>query len=171
MCRHWHVNEQHSLRKHARATGFLHIDWNDFVQPLLVLCLHKKVAIKNKMWIEMFEVKLLSFFCLRWIQPLSSPTGILCLTGLIVFVRLFTYLFIHFYKPTQLFCVFHSNAPFRPQLAAPRVGQPAGFWKRRSWEDRAHSVKHSDSSGCWWWEKKDLLINIETSFYSINTQD
>lgn len=67
---------------------------------------------------------------------------------------------IRFYEPTQPLCVFYSNAPFRPQLAAPRVGQPSSLWKRRSWKDRAHSVKRSDSSVCWqWWEKKDCYLD------------
>lgn len=48
-------------------------------------------------------------------------------------------------------CVFHSNAPFWPQLAASRVGQPASIWKWRNWEDRDHSVEHRDRAGCRWW--------------------
>lgn len=104
---------------------------------------------------EMLEVKLF-LFRLQWIHPWWSPTGLLCLSGLIVYVHLFAYFFIHSQKPTQLFCVFHSNAPFWPQLAAPRIGQPAGIWKRRSWKVGAHSVEHSDGTGCWRWGEKAL---------------
>lgn len=56
------------------------------------------------------------------------------------------FLFIYF-----LSCVFHSNAPFRPQLAASGVGQPASVWKWRNWEVRDHSVGHRDCTGCRWW--------------------
>lgn len=51
-------------------------------------------------------------FVLKWLDCF-------CVT-----ICLFVY---HFLQAHTAFCVFHSNAPFRPQLAAPRIGQPAGF--------------------------------------------
>lgn len=97
LCRPRCSNEQRSPWKHVRATGFLSIDWNYFVWPLLVLCLHKNHPWKSgfkkrtKMWTKMLEVKLF-FLHLHWIHPLCSPTGLLCLSGLIVYVCLFAYL-------------------------------------------------------------------------------
>lgn len=108
---------------------------------------------------------------MHWIYALCCPTGLLCLNGLIVSVCLFVWLFFHpfLWAHTAVvfflcnfflflyFFVLHSNAPFRPQLAAARVGQPAGFWKWWRWGDGAHSDKLSDGSVLWqWWGRTRL---------------
>lgn len=120
------------------------------------LCLHKNHPWKSgfkKKWSKMLEVKPF-FLCMHWIHPLCDHIGLLCLSGLIVYCMC-AYLLIC-RRPIQLLCIFHSNAPFRPQLAASRVGQPAGIRKRGSWKDGSHSAEHSDRTGCWRWGNKSL---------------
>lgn len=115
-----------------------------------------RLATESRTWRQMLGVKQLLFS----LPALHTPTGLLSISGLIAGQKLFAF-FLVFSKPTRWFvylsfyvCVFRSNAPFRSQLAASRVGKPASFWKRGSWEGRAHPVQRGDRSGCWWWAKK-----------------
>lgn len=75
----------------AQATGLLNIDWADFVWPLFA----PKMAIMNKCINEQPPTKMLAVqpfrsACIESIATLS-PTGLLCLSSLIVYVGLFAF--------------------------------------------------------------------------------
>lgn len=71
-----HANEQRSPRKHAGATGFLSFDWNDFVWPLSVPCLHKSHPWKSSLRKQKCEAKCWKLNCFFFL-PALGPSVVL----------------------------------------------------------------------------------------------